>query len=86
MKKFNKLYNIEERKKWDENIVEYKILKEISPGILHYYMINRIPYPFKNRDFVEKRTSFFVKELNQHVILYNQIDDNVLYLYKYIYI
>ena len=44
-------------------------------------MINKIPLPFKNRDFVEKRTSFYVKEFEQNVILYRYIDDDVKKIY-----
>jgi len=48
------LYNPEVRKKWDLSIGEYAELHR-EEGLVQYYMLNKAPWPFADRDFVETR-------------------------------
>ena len=49
------IYNPEVRKKWDTSIADYHIINQISDDVIHYYMLNKAPWPFKDRDFTEVR-------------------------------
>jgi hypothetical protein len=48
--------DVEIRKRWnDENLVEFHELERPADDVVIYYKQNKAPWPFKNRDFVEKR-------------------------------
>ena len=49
------IYNPEIRKKWDASIGAYNEILRLAPDVIHYYMLNKAPWPFKDRDFVEIR-------------------------------
>lgn len=48
------IYNPEIRKKWDLSLGEYTE-RRIEEGLIQYYMLNKAPWPFADRDFVETR-------------------------------
>ena len=52
---YNVIYEPESRKKWDKNIEVYTEIDEIRPDVIQYYMHNKAPWPFADRDFVETR-------------------------------
>ena len=49
------LYDPTARKKWDSSIGDYKIINQIRDDAVQYYMLNKAPWPFADRDFVETR-------------------------------
>jgi len=50
------LYDVELRKQWDsDSILEYEEFERPYPDSVLYYMVNKVPWPFANRDFVERR-------------------------------
>lgn len=50
------MYNVPLRKKWDtESILEYEEFEKPYPDSILYYMVNKVPWPFANREFVERR-------------------------------
>ena len=49
------LYDPKSRKKWDTSIGEYKVIDKIRDDVVQYYMLNKAPWPFTDRDFVETR-------------------------------
>jgi len=50
------LYDTELRKTWDKNsVLEFKELSKPQEDAVVYYMLNKAPWPFSNRDFVEQR-------------------------------
>lgn len=51
---YNILYNPEIRKKWDSSLGEYTEFNK-QEGVIQYYMLNKAPWPFADRDFVETR-------------------------------
>jgi hypothetical protein len=54
--------DVETRKKWaDENLMEFRELERLADDVVIYYKQNKAPWPFKNRDFVERR---FVNQLS----------------------
>lgn len=48
------LYNPDIRKKWDLSLGEYIEFNK-QEGVIQYYMLNKAPWPFADRDFVETR-------------------------------
>lgn len=52
---YDVIYNPEVRKKWDGSIGAYNIINSVSDDVVHYYMLNKAPWPFKDRDFTEIR-------------------------------
>ena len=50
------LYDQNIRKKWDtDSILEYEEFEKPFPDSILYYMVNKVPWPFSNREFVERR-------------------------------
>lgn len=49
------LYDVDSRKKWDKSSVVEFIEITKTEDVVHYYMLNKAPWPFSDRDFVEKR-------------------------------
>jgi hypothetical protein len=49
------IYDYEIRKKWDSSIGEYREVKREGDDVITYYMHNKAPWPFADRDFVETR-------------------------------
>lgn len=53
---YNILYDVEFRKQWDKaSVVDYEEFDRPSADVVLYYMHNKAPWPFQDRDFVEKR-------------------------------
>mmetsp|Transcript_16388 Transcript_16388/g.29629 ORF Transcript_16388/g.29629 Transcript_16388/m.29629 type:complete len:402 (-) Transcript_16388:287-1492(-) len=50
------LYDVNTRLGWDSgSVVEYAEFEKLSHDCILYYMQNKAPWPFSNRDFVERR-------------------------------
>lgn len=50
------LYDVELRKKWDQaSVIEYEEFEKPAADVTLYYMSNKAPWPFADRDFVERR-------------------------------
>ncbi|OMJ72103.1 hypothetical protein SteCoe_29530 [Stentor coeruleus] len=56
------LYSPDIRKKWDVNIEQFFEITNKSQDVVEYYMHNKAPWPFADRDFVESR--FIRKRIN----------------------
>ena len=50
------LYDVQVRTKWDSQVVAaFEVIENLAPDVVHYYMRNKAPWPFSDREFVEKR-------------------------------
>jgi len=50
------LYDPTYRLSWDKsNLVAFEDIARPEEGVAHYYIRNKAPWPFQDRDFVEKR-------------------------------
>lgn len=50
------LFDIEARKKWDKSsVMEYLELGKPATDVTNYYMLNKAPWPFSDRYFIEER-------------------------------
>jgi hypothetical protein len=49
------LYSTEIRKEWDKSVAEFYEIEKIGLDVVKYYMLNKAPWPFTDRDFVEMR-------------------------------
>jgi hypothetical protein len=50
------MYDPDKRKKWDkQSVIEFVELERPNEDVLIYYMANKAPWPFSDRDFIEKR-------------------------------
>lgn len=50
------MYDLDKRKKWDkQSVLEFVELERPSEDVLIYYMANKAPWPFSDRDFIDKR-------------------------------
>jgi hypothetical protein len=50
------LYDVPTRMSWDSSsVLEYEEFQRLSHDCVLYYMQNKAPWPFSNRDFVEQR-------------------------------
>lgn len=50
------LYDVEARKKWDKpSVMEFIELSKPSNDVTNYYMLNKAPWPFSDRYFIEER-------------------------------
>ena len=52
---YDLLYNVSARTAWDSSVIEYQELSQLDKDTVVYYMLNKAPWPFNNRDFVEVR-------------------------------
>lgn len=53
---FEIMYEPAKRKKWDkQSVIEFVELEKPHDDVLIYYMANKAPWPFTDRDFVDKR-------------------------------
>ena len=53
---FHILYDVDVRKKWDQaSVLEYVEFSQPETDVTMYYMMNKAPWPFADRDFVERR-------------------------------
>ena len=52
---YDVIYNPIIRKGWDNSIGAYNEIIRPSDDVIHYYMLNKAPWPFKDRDFTEIR-------------------------------
>ena len=52
---YNIIYEPEIRKQWDKSIEIYTEIEKIREDVIQYYMHNKAPWPFADRDFVETR-------------------------------
>ena len=51
---YDVIYDPEIRKKWDSSLAEYNLIQNQN-DMIQYYMHNKAPWPFDDRDFVETR-------------------------------
>ena len=65
---YNIIYNPEMRKKWDTSIAAYQIINQVSDDVIQYYMLNKAPWPFKDRDFTEIR--YIRRRVNGDIEIY----------------
>ena len=72
------MYDIPTRKKWDSNIKDFSIVKQLSKNIVYYYMSLKVPFPFEDRDFIEKRTITYNKKNKEHIVIYRQAPNEVI--------
>lgn len=50
------MYDLEARKSWDKaSVLTFVEISKISSDASCFYMLNKAPWPFANRDFVEQR-------------------------------
>ena len=50
------LHDVELRKKWDQaSVLDYVEFERPEADVALYYMMNKAPWPFADRDFVERR-------------------------------
>jgi hypothetical protein len=50
------LFDVSTRKSWDSSsVLEYDEFERPAHDCVLYYMLNKAPWPFSNRDFVERR-------------------------------
>ena len=50
------LHDVETRKKWDQaSVLDYVEFERPEADVALYYMMNKAPWPFADRDFVERR-------------------------------
>jgi len=50
------LYDVEARKKWDKpSVMEFFELSKPANDVTNYYMLNKAPWPFSDRYFIEER-------------------------------
>lgn len=52
---YDLLYNVNARTAWDSSVLDYQELSQLDKDTVVYYMLNKAPWPFNNRDFVEVR-------------------------------
>lgn len=52
---YNLLYDVSVRGTWDSSVLDYQELSCLDKDTVVYYMLNKAPWPFNNRDFVEIR-------------------------------
>ena len=79
------IFNPKTRNAWDKHILEYYIIEELSPIMHTYYMALKFPFPFQNRQFIEKRAKF--QDGDNLYIFYSSVPlgVNILNIYIYIY-
>ena len=66
------LYDVELRKQWDsDSILEYVEFERPFPDSILYYMVNKVPWPFANRDFVERRLIRRTLEGDIEIVFFN---------------
>ena len=51
---YDVIYDPDIRKKWDNSLAEYNLIQKQN-DVIQYYMHNKAPWPFDDRDFVETR-------------------------------
>ena len=55
------------RQKWDkESLVKFVDFRGYGSDVVYYYKQNKAPWPFKNRDFVERRLINFLPNGDVH--------------------
>jgi hypothetical protein len=62
------IYKPELRRKWDTNIQVYEEIQQVEEDVVQYYMHNKAPWPFADRDFVETR--FIRRRINGDVEIF----------------
>ena len=68
------LYNIDIRKAWDKaSVLEFQELDKPAGDVVKYYMLNKAPWPFTNRDFIETRYTR-IKESGDIEIFYKEAE------------
>jgi START domain len=65
---YDVMYNPDTRKKWDTGIVAYNEISRLADDVIQYYMLNKAPWPFKSRDFVETR--YIRRRINDDMEIY----------------
>mmetsp|Transcript_28626 Transcript_28626/g.28258 ORF Transcript_28626/g.28258 Transcript_28626/m.28258 type:complete len:173 (+) Transcript_28626:512-1030(+) len=62
------LYDVDTRKQWDKSSVGEFIEIYKTEDVVGYYMLNKAPWPFSDRDFIERR--FIRKRDNGDIEVY----------------
>lgn len=70
------LYDLDIRKIWDNSVIEFQELERLAEDVQQYYMLNKAPWPFTNRDFIETRYSR-TKQNGDLEIIYHQSEHNL---------
>ena len=78
------IFNPKTRKSWDNGILEFEIVEDLSPIMQVYYMALKFPFPFKNRDFLEKRVKL-IEGGKVYIFIQLFLLGYVHYIYIYIY-
>lgn len=69
------MYWPETRKRWDNSIGSFFEISRSSEDVIQYYMHNKAPWPFKDRDFVETR--YIRKRVNGDIeIFFTSLEHN----------
>jgi hypothetical protein len=77
---YNVIYEPESRRKWDKTIETYTEIDKARPDVIQYYMHNKAPWPFADRDFVETR--FIRRRTNGDIEIYFTASENERYPVK----
>ncbi len=62
------LFDIRTQAEWNNNGYDLRVLQKISDTELWYYASNKVPWPFRDRDFVTKLASRFDAAAKQIVV------------------
>ena len=66
------LYDVELRKQWDsDSVLEYEEFEHPYSDSVLYYMVNKAPWPFSSRDFVERRLIRRTSEGDIEIVFFN---------------
>jgi hypothetical protein len=68
--------NPEKRLKWDDGLEDFKELNRHSEHLQIVHVVNKAPFNFKSRDFIEKKISFSYK--GDYYIYLTFVPDKVL--------
>ena len=79
----NIVLNPEVRLTWDDSVREMELIEKVDEYIDTYYMLLNIPFPFQNREFLQKRVKF--EEDGTFYMYFSTIPSDVQYIYIYIY-
>lgn len=72
------LYEIEARKKWDKpSVLEFLELGKPATDVTNYYMLNKAPWPFSDRYFIEERTMRY-RSNGDIEVLYKNLDSDYM--------
>ena len=71
-------YDPKTRLNWDGSMKEYIVNQQDHKCLAIYYMAMKAPFPFKDRDFCEKRVIFGWK--GTLYVYYSKVDDMVINL------